>query len=489
MLKTNNLAKSFQNVKILKNISLVFPQKGLIFIIGKSGSGKSTLLNLLGGLDYPTVGDIEIYDRQFKNFTLEDFDAYRNYIVGFVFQEFNLFEELDVLNNLQIKSQLQAKNINHHKIKEMLTQLDLTDVGGKTPNQLSGGQKQRVAIARALITDPKIILADEPTGNLDKITGEKIFKILKKISQERLVIVVSHDEDNALTYGEQIIKMQDGEIIKDTDPQIKITKPDILPIDKNQNDNAQEVMHLLNQPKNQKNNHLYPTTKNLTTEKKISYPILPSKPMLSWQTTNIINKNNFKNNKKIYLQTIITTSFGSFFGIILILLLIYNIWDVLQNGANLNKMLIFGNLYFSILNFFNINQFITKIIEFKTKEIGILKALGAFKKDIKKIFHIINFKLSIYQTLGIQINLVILSISTYFVLLYIDPTMTESLETLWSQTKGNISKDIGIFFLNLYLLLSLIYPLIINTLTLNWKINKLLKKYPLGIIKTENFKN
>ncbi len=193
---------------ILKNINITFPNKGLVFILGKSGSGKTTFLNLLGGLDFPTSG--EIY---FNNTLLikEKTENYRNYNVGFIFQDFNLLDSLNVYENVALSLQLQNKE-NKEAILKILEKLEIKHLKLRKIKELSGGEKARVGIARALVKNPYIILADEPTGNLDEITGEKVLKILKEISKEKLVIVVTHDEISAQKYGDYSYYLENGTI-------------------------------------------------------------------------------------------------------------------------------------------------------------------------------------------------------------------------------------------------------------------------------------
>lgn len=211
------MPKNAAPVEALKGINVQFGENGMIFILGKSGCGKSTLLNLLGGLDYPTAGEIVIEGKSSAEFTKLDYDNYRNTNVGFVFQEYNLLNEFTVRENVGLALQLQGKKPNGEQIDVMLKKVGLELDEKRRPSELSGGQKQRVAIARALIKEPKIIFADEPTGALDSKTGNEILTLLKELSRDRLVIVVSHDEEFAYRFGDRVIEMADGQIIKDTE--------------------------------------------------------------------------------------------------------------------------------------------------------------------------------------------------------------------------------------------------------------------------------
>ncbi len=221
MIEINNLTKIYNTkrknkVTALSNINLKIGNKGLIFIVGKSGSGKSTLLNLLGGLDDITSGEIIINGKNISKFNEQELDSYRNTYIGFVFQEFNLLEEYNVQQNIELASELQNETPSKEYILKLLKLLDIENLENRNINELSGGQKQRVAIARAIIKNPQIILADEPTGNLDTKSSTQIFDILKVISQSRLVIVISHDILSAQKYADRIIKIEDGKLIEDT---------------------------------------------------------------------------------------------------------------------------------------------------------------------------------------------------------------------------------------------------------------------------------
>ena len=213
--KTYKMRKGIEN-KVLKNIYLKFDSVGMTFILGKSGSGKSTLLNIIGGLDKYDSGDISIFGKSTKNFKEKEFDSYRNNYIGFVFQEFNVIEDYTVYENIVLALELQNKKIKQQEIEKLLTELEMNDLKHRKINELSGGQKQRVAIARALIKKPKIILADEPTGNLDSTTGLQVMELLKEISKDTLVIVVSHNEEQATKYGDRVIEIKDGEVAGDT---------------------------------------------------------------------------------------------------------------------------------------------------------------------------------------------------------------------------------------------------------------------------------
>lgn len=216
MLILNNISKQYpgSNKEVLKNINLKLEDKGLVCILGPSGCGKSTLLNLIGCLDSPTSGYIMVDDLIMNKFTKKEIDYYHHKYVGFIYQNYNLVDYLNVVDNIEL--------INKNKyIDKLLDYLSLFSKKNKNVKKLSGGERQRVAIARALANDPHILLCDEPTGALDSITSEKIITMLKNISEEKLVIVVTHNQDLAKKYADRIITLKDGEVIEDTKKNIK----------------------------------------------------------------------------------------------------------------------------------------------------------------------------------------------------------------------------------------------------------------------------
>jgi len=220
MIETVNLTKTYnvkhgEKVTALDGVSLKFGETGITFVVGESGSGKSTLLHLLGGLDMYDGGEIIVDGKSTKNFTEAEWNEYRSGYVGFVFQEYNLLSDFTVKDNLAVVDEIRNRNTGDEDIKRVLSKVGLDGMEKRKPKQLSGGQKQRVAIARALIKDPKFILADEPTGALDGKNGRSVIALLKEISKEKLIIVVTHDMTLARDFGDRIIEIADGRIVSD----------------------------------------------------------------------------------------------------------------------------------------------------------------------------------------------------------------------------------------------------------------------------------
>ena len=223
MLKLKNITKIYttgnEKLKALDGIDITFRKSEFVSILGPSGCGKTTLLNIIGGLDRYTSGDLIINGKSTKYFKDRDWDSYRNYSVGFVFQNYNLIGHQTVLSNVELALTISgvSKKERRKRAIKALEEVGLRNHINKKPNQLSGGQMQRVAIARALVNNPDIILADEPTGALDTKTSIQVMEILKKISKDKLVIMVTHNPDLAQKYSSRIIKILDGKIIDDSD--------------------------------------------------------------------------------------------------------------------------------------------------------------------------------------------------------------------------------------------------------------------------------
>ena len=227
MLQLKDIVKKYNTggteVEVLKKVNISFRESEFVSILGASGSGKTTLLNIIGGLDKYTSGDMLLMGGSTKKFTDRDWDSYRNGTIGFVFQSYNLIGHLSVIENVKLALSIsgESNKENDIKAKKALEDVGLGDHLYKKPNQLSGGQMQRVAIARALVTNPKVILADEPTGALDSKTSVQIMELIKEISKEKLVIMVTHNPELARKYSDRIVSVKDGEIIEDTKPYIE----------------------------------------------------------------------------------------------------------------------------------------------------------------------------------------------------------------------------------------------------------------------------
>lgn len=224
MLELNGIRKTYvtgtTSVEALKGIDLKFRDSEFVSILGQSGCGKTTLLNIIGGLDKYTSGDLKINGRSTKDFKDRDWDAYRNNSIGFVFQSYNLIPHQTVLSNVELALTLSgvSKAERRQRATEALEKVGLKEQIHKKPNQMSGGQMQRVAIARALVNDPDILLADEPTGALDTQTSIQIMDLLKEISKDRLIIMVTHNPELATQYSTRIIRLLDGIITDDSNP-------------------------------------------------------------------------------------------------------------------------------------------------------------------------------------------------------------------------------------------------------------------------------
>ena len=224
MLQLKDLRKSYHVgdtvTHALDDVSISFRNQEFVAILGPSGSGKTTLLNVVGGLDRYDSGDLIINGKSTKNFKETDWDAYRNNSVGFVFQNYNLISHLSIIANVELGMNLSGVSASerHKRAMDALTQVGLKEHISKNPNQLSGGQMQRVAIARALANNPDILLCDEPTGALDTETSEQIMKLIKELSKDRLVVMVTHNPKLAQEYATRIVNFQDGKILNDSNP-------------------------------------------------------------------------------------------------------------------------------------------------------------------------------------------------------------------------------------------------------------------------------
>ena len=233
MLELRNIVKKYKTgdseIEVLKSVNIAFRKSEFVSILGASGSGKTTMLNIIGGLDKYSLGDMLVSGKSTKDFNDRDWDSYRNGTIGFVFQSYNLISHLSVLENVKLALSISgiSSSTADAKAKKALQDVGLASHLHKKPGQLSGGQMQRVAIARALVTDPKIILADEPTGALDSKTSVQIMELIKEISKDKLVIMVTHNPELAKRYSDRIVRVSDGEIIQDT-KEYKVDESDLM---------------------------------------------------------------------------------------------------------------------------------------------------------------------------------------------------------------------------------------------------------------------
>ena len=299
MLKLLDIKKQYtvadSCVWALKGINLEFRQNEFVSILGQSGCGKTTLLNIIGGLDKYTSGDLIIENVSTKYFKDADWDAYRNHKIGFVFQSYNLISHLNVLNNVELALTISGVSPSERKQRaiDALTKVGLKDHIYKKPNQLSGGQMQRVAIARAIVNDPEILLADEPTGALDTATSIQIMDIIKEISKERLVIMVTHNPELAEKYSTRIVKLLDGQVVEDSNPynsssqQQNITNVESQTANKSENTSENNIINdsntknesdnLNKKQKNKKNSPFKKTSMSFWTALSLSFKNLLSK--------------------------------------------------------------------------------------------------------------------------------------------------------------------------------------------------------------------
>ena len=224
MLQVKNISKQYRTGNLIQNalngVELNFRDSEFVSVLGPSGSGKTTLLNIIGGLDRYDSGDLIIDGTSTKKYKDSDWDYYRNHMIGFVFQNYNLIPHQSILANVELALTIGgvSRSERRKRAKKALIDVGLADQLHKKPNQLSGGQMQRVAIARALVNNPKILLADEPTGALDSETGIKVMELLKEIAKDRLVIMVTHNPELAERYSSRTVNLKDGRIVDDSAP-------------------------------------------------------------------------------------------------------------------------------------------------------------------------------------------------------------------------------------------------------------------------------
>lgn len=336
MLKLVNISKDYivgnTTVNALKGVCVTFRENEFVSILGASGCGKTTLLNIVGGLDKYSAGDLMINGVSTKKFKSKDWDSYRNHSIGFVFQNYNLINHLTILKNVELALTISGVGRKERKDRaiEALTAVGLEEQINKKPNQLSGGQMQRVAIARAIVNNPQILLADEPTGALDSKTSVQIMEILKEISKNRLIIMVTHNPELADEYSTRIIKLADGEIVDDSNPynveESEQPKTEIS-VEKQENEKTSEEVAFVAAAENEvtadlesprKNDSVSPDAEAETygetaengSKKKKSKKVKPPKTSMSYFTALSLSLRNLMTKKGRTIVTAIAGSIG-----------------------------------------------------------------------------------------------------------------------------------------------------------------------------------
>ena len=321
MLVLKDITKNYKpnksiEVEALKGISYVFPEKGIIFIVGKSGSGKSTMLNILGMLDTYDSGDLIIDGKSSKDFSARERDSWRATNIGFVFQEFHIVEKYSIGKNISLALEIAKQPVTEAQVRSVLAQVGLEGFEKRNSAEISGGQRQRVAIARALIKNPRIILADEPTGSLDTENGEALFSLLKELGKEKLVIVISHDMEAANKYSDQIIEIADGKIVASYAGE---GNRQVVKIDSNKLDSKQltKINSLLADNKKVVISRPQTNTKSIVADTAISksYNINDKKPSLPIKSAAHLSFLNIRSKWMRTFWTVLITMFAvAFFG-------------------------------------------------------------------------------------------------------------------------------------------------------------------------------
>ncbi len=351
-------------VKALEDINIEFSENGFVSILGSSGCGKTTLLNIIGGLDRYTNGDLSINGKSTNKFSEVDWDTYRNNSIGFVFQRYNLIPHQTVLANVELALTLSGVSKAERRERSIaaLKKVGLYDQLHKKPNQISCGQMQRVAIARALVNNPYIILADEPTGALDPVSSVRIMEILKEVSKDKLVIMVTNNPELAIHYSTRIIKLLDGSVIYDSNPYHVIVEK--------------------------------PSKKIIGNKKKEKKTFMTTSTVLSLSMNNLLAKR---------ATTFMTLLAGSIaiIQVTLVLSLLHGVQEYLLRVEEKQKivgmqstimeinslviafaaiLLVLSSILIGIITYISVDD--------RTKEIGILRSIGASKKDISRIINV-----------------------------------------------------------------------------------------------------
>jgi len=363
LIELHNVSKNYITrlgviTKALDNISLRLPNKGLVFILGKSGSGKSTLLNIMGGLDTVNSGKVIVNGRDIHDLDQRELDYYRNAHVGFVFQDFNIIDTFTISQNIGLAVELQGHQINNEHLGSILDYVGLSGYESRKGNEVSGGQKQRIAIARALIKKPTIILADEPTGNLDSSTSNQIMELLKKVSRDNLVVIVSHDPEEAELYADRIIRIKDGMIFEDL-----ILNEDL----------SESRSYELIQPKLSFISSWKYGIHSLT-NKKAQLIITNFIISICLLFTLLLGA-------YLYFLMISSSSFYAVYGQDKIIKMTQDLQGYLSLK---NAEILLGGMYFGLISILYV--FLSMSISMRRKQIGIFKALGASTVDVLRIF-------------------------------------------------------------------------------------------------------
>lgn len=363
LIELHNVSKNYTTrlgviTKALDNISLCLPNKGLVFVLGKSGSGKSTLLNIIGGLDTVNSGKVIVNGRDIHDLDQKELDYYRNAHVGFVFQDFNIIDTFTISQNIGLAVELQGHQINNEHLSSILDYVGLSGYESRKGNEVSGGQKQRIAIARALIKKPTIILADEPTGNLDSNTSNQIMDLLKKVSKDNLVVIVSHDPEEAELYADRIIKIKDGIIFEDL-----VLNEDL----------SESRSYELIQPKLSFISSWKYGIHSLT-NKKAQLIITNFIISICLLFTLLLGS-------YLYFLMISSTGFYDLYGQDKILKMTQDLQGYLSLK---NAEILLGGMYFGLISILYV--FLSMSISMRRKQIGIFKALGASTIDVLRIF-------------------------------------------------------------------------------------------------------
>lgn len=429
MIEIKDLTKIYKikgksDLAAVNNVSLKLPSKGMVFIVGKSGSGKSTFLNMLGGLDTATSGEILVDGVDITKLKQNDLTKYRSSHVSFIFQDYHILESFTVKQNVGLSLDLKNTD-NEDLIMNTLQQVDLSIYADRYPDELSGGQKQRVAIARALVKGSKVVLCDEPTGNLDKKTTTQVLDLLKKISQTSLVLIVSHSIIDANNYADRIIELSDGKIVRDRERRKNYSNE--FKIENNviniphYNDLTSNELILVNEEINnndqvqfkQIGNRFY-EAKDITEEIE---PMVLTKNRMNRKTTKRLFTAFFKDKRKSIIFSVLVTS------LLLVCFAIFQSFLEFDGNKELSETL--GNHNINVLPLqkgYVVNDNVT------------LSGINRIEKDEITAFHNIEYEGDIFYKYNTTLPITSFSIdgeaSTDFITMFKNFYLTESLGTI-----------------------------------------------------------